>query len=44
MNFETVKSNYERGLWTVAFVKLAVRKGIISKEQFQLITGEVFQE
>ena len=40
MNYETVKKNFERGLWNVAMVKMAVRKGIITKEQFKEITGK----
>lgn len=40
MNYETIKKNYERGLWTAAMVKMAVRKGVITKEQFKEITGE----
>ncbi len=40
MNYETVKKNYERGLWTAAMVKMAVRKGVITKEQFKEITGK----
>ena len=39
MNFETVKRNYETGLWSIALVKMAVQKGIITKEQYQEITG-----
>ena len=40
MNYETIKKNYERGLWNAAMVKMAVRKGVITKEQFKEITGE----
>lgn len=40
MNFETVKSNYDRGLWNIALVRIAVRKGIITKDQFKEITGK----
>ena len=40
MNYETVKKNFERGLWNVAMVRMAVRKGIITKEQFKEITGK----
>lgn len=40
MNFNTIKQNYERKLWSKAMVKMAVRKGVISKEQYQDITGE----
>ena len=42
MNFETIKRNYERGLWSAAMVKMAVRKGVITKEEYQEITGRVF--
>ena len=43
MNYETVKKNYERGLWTKALVKMAVRKGIITSEQYKEITGENYK-
>lgn len=39
MNFQTVRRNYLRGLWSTAIVKLAVRKGIITREQYTQITG-----
>ena len=39
MNFETIKRNYDRGLWNAAMVKMAVRKGVITREQFKKITG-----
>lgn len=42
MNFETVKRNYDRRLWTKQMVKMAVRKGIITKEQYAEITGEAY--
>ena len=42
MNYETIKKNYERKLWSKAMVKTAVRKGIITKEQYQEITGEAY--
>ena len=42
MNFETIKKNYEKGLWSIALIKTAVRKGIISKDQYQQITGEEY--
>ena len=42
MNFETIKRNYDRGLWSAAMVKLAVRKGVITKEEYQEITGNVY--
>lgn len=40
MNYETVKKNFERGLWNIAMVRMAVRKGVITKEQFKEITGK----
>lgn len=43
MNYETVKRNYERGLWNKAMVKIAVRKGIITREQYAEITGEEYE-
>lgn len=43
MNFETIKKNYERGLWSAAMVKMAVRKGVITKEQYEEITGEAYK-
>ena len=40
MDFETIKSNFDNGLWTKVLVKVAVKKGIISKSQYAEITGE----
>ena len=40
MNYEQIKKNYERGLWSKAMVRVAVRKGIITKEQYEEIIGE----
>jgi uncharacterized XkdX family phage protein len=40
MNFETIKSYYEKGLWNKAMVAKAVAKGVITKEQYESITGE----
>nr|DAP73146.1 MAG TPA: hypothetical protein [Caudoviricetes sp.] len=40
MTYELVKRNYDRGLWTAQMVRLAVRKGVITKEQFKEITGQ----
>jgi uncharacterized XkdX family phage protein len=42
MNYETVKRNYERKLWSKAMVKIAVRKGVITPEDYQEITGEPY--
>lgn len=40
MTYDLVKRNFDRGLWTVNMVRLAVRKGVITKEQFKEITGQ----
>ena len=40
MNYATIKRNFEKGLWSIAMVKMAVRKGIITKEEYREITGE----
>ena len=42
MNFETIKKNYEKGLWSVPMVKMAVRKGVITREQYTQITGKEY--
>ena len=42
MNYETIKQNYDRGLWNTAMVKMAVRKGVITKDQYQEITGKTY--
>lgn len=39
MNFQTIKRNYDKGLWSKAMVKMAVRKGVITREQYKEITG-----
>ena len=39
MTYELIKKNFDSGLWTVQMVRLAVRKGVITKEQFKEITG-----
>lgn len=44
MNFALIKKNYDRGLWTKAMVKTAVRKGIISAAQYEEITGEKYEQ
>ena len=40
MNFQTIKRNYDKGLWSKAMVKMAVRKGVITREQYKEITGQ----
>ncbi len=43
MNFETIKRNYDRKLWSKVMVKMAVKKGVITKEQYKEITGEEYK-
>lgn len=38
--FYKIKSYYERNLWTIDQVKVAVEKGKITEEEFKIITGE----
>lgn len=42
MSFEMIKRNFDRGLWTEQMVRVAVRKGVITKAQFEEITGEAY--
>jgi uncharacterized XkdX family phage protein len=37
VNYETIKQNYVRGLWTEALVKMALSKGVITKAQYDEI-------
>lgn len=43
MSFERIKFFYNAGLWTSAMVKAAVRKGVITKEQYVEITGAQYE-
>lgn len=42
MNYTTIKRNYDKGLWNANMVRLAVRKGILTKEEFKLITDQEY--
>ena len=42
MNFNMIKKNYEKGLWSKQMVKVAVKKGVITKEQYKELTGEIY--
>ena len=41
--FEKVKGYYEDGLWNKTMVKNAVKKGWITAEEYQIITGEPYE-
>lgn len=40
MNFETIKKYFTLGMWNKKMVANAVKKGIITEEEYTLITGE----
>jgi uncharacterized XkdX family phage protein len=40
MSFEKVKYYFDRGLWSAPMVKMAVKKGVITKDQYKEITGK----
>lgn len=42
MNFDTIKRNYDRGLWTAAMVKIAVKKGVITHDEYEAITTKPY--
>ena len=42
MNYKMIKRNYEKGLWTKTMVKMAVKKGVITKEEYKEITSEEY--
>jgi len=33
--FEIIKKNYKRGLWTKQMIAVAVKKGVITAEQYE---------
>ena len=43
MNYERVKYYYKSGLWKDAMVRVAVKKGIITKKQYTEITGKQYE-
>ena len=42
MTFETIKRNYDRHLWSKAQVRIAVKKGVITPEEYEEITGDMY--
>ena len=40
--FDRIQRWYNQGLWDIEKVKDAVRKGVITKEQYKEITGEQY--
>ena len=39
-----IKRNFEKGLWSLAMVKMAVRKGVITKEEYKEITTKEYEK
>ena len=39
MTYETIKQNYQRGLWTLQMVGVAYEKGLITSTQYEEIVG-----
>lgn len=42
MSYETIKNNYDKGLWNKRLVRMAVKQGFITPEQYEEITGEKY--
>ncbi len=42
MTYDQIKRNYDRKLWNKRMVKIAVIKEVITAEQYEEITGEVY--
>jgi len=42
--FKKVKDYYDRGLWSISRVRDAVEHEWITPEEFEEITGEVYEE
>ena len=40
MNYERIKYYYNAGLWSKPMVRMAVKKGVITKEEYFEITGD----
>ena len=38
--FDIIKKNYEKGLWTEQMVEIALKKGIITAEQYEKIISK----
>ena len=40
MTYEAIKRNFDRKLWNEKMVAVAVKKGVITAEQYKEITGK----
>ena len=43
MSFERIKMYFEAGLWNAQMVRMAVKKGVITKAQYTEITGKEYK-
>ncbi len=43
MTYETIKRNFEKKLWNEKMVAVAVKKGVITKEQYLEIVGKPYE-
>ena len=43
MSYKRIKFFYETGRWSAPMVKMAVLKGVITKEQYTEITGKQYE-
>lgn len=42
MTYEQIKRNFDKKLWNAKMVAVAVKKGVITAEQYKEITGEKY--
>lgn len=42
--FEKIKKYYETGLWSKSRVRNMVIKGVITEEEYEMITGDIYIE
>lgn len=42
LTFEKIKQYYDAGAWSAEMVKMAVKKGVITAEQYPEITGQAY--
>lgn len=43
MSYETIKANFDRGLWSKKMVAIAVTKGIITAGEYTEITNDKYE-
>ena len=42
MTYDIIKKNYDNKMWNDLMVKMAVKKGLITPEQYTLITNNAY--